>query len=111
MSRPESVEERRARLGRNESLFRAVNERMTELNDIFAAVTDGEFVIVCECGDLTCVQQIVLEKAEYTRVRADSELFIVAPGHEDDLVEAVVEDDRSTAYLVVRKHLPPLRAE
>lgn len=104
MSRPdESVEAREARLGRNEAIFRIVNERMRELNHVFAAVTDGEFQIVCECGDLNCMQQIAIPMAEYGRVRTDPSLFVVFPGHEDATVEAV-EDDRSAAYLVVRKH-------
>ena len=100
----ESIEERRARLGRNEALFRVVNERMSELNEIFAAVVDVEFEIVCECGDLGCVQHIVIPEAEYARVRADPSLFILSPGHEDETMETVVDDDRSTGYLVVRKH-------
>lgn len=105
MSRPEEpIEEREARLGRNEAIFRAVNERMTGLNETFAAVTGGAFEIVCECGDLSCVQQILIAEDEYERVRDDPTLFVLYPGHENAIVEAVVEDDRRAAYLVVRKH-------
>jgi hypothetical protein len=106
MSGPErkSVEERQARLGRNEALFRVINERMSELNETFAAVTAGKFEIVCECGDSACVQQILIPRAEDARVRTDPRLFVLSPGHEDASVEAVVQDDRGTAYLVVRKH-------
>jgi len=73
MSGPErkSVEERQARLGRNEALFRVINERMSELNETFAAVTAGKFEIVCECGDSACVQQILIPRAEDARVRTD----------------------------------------
>ena len=106
MSGPEeSVEERQARLGSNEALFRVVNEQISELNKSFAGVTDDDvFEIVCECGDLACIQLIVIPSAEYARVRTDPTLFVLFPGHEDAAVEAVVEDDRRTAYLVVRKH-------
>lgn len=101
----ESLAERRERLSRNELLFRVINERMRELNETFAAVTDDEFAIVCECSCLTCVRQMIIPRVEYDRVRTDPTLFIVLPGHEDTTVETVVEDDRGASYLVVRKHL------
>jgi hypothetical protein len=105
MSSPEEpVDEREARLGRNEAIFRLVNDRMSDLNETFAAMTDGEFVIVCECSTVACVQQIVISETEYARVRSDPMSFVVFPGHEDPTLEAVVEHDRGTGYLVVRKH-------
>lgn len=105
MSWPEaSVEERKTRLGRNEAIFRVLNEQIRELNETFAAVTESEFEVVCECGDLACIQLMVILMAEYARVRTDPALFVLLPGHEDATVEAVVEDDRDTTYLVVRKH-------
>lgn len=105
MSVPEeSAGDRQSRLGRNEVLFRGVNDRMEELNDVFAAVTDEEFVVVCECGDLACVQQIVVLGEQYARVRAGTRLFVLVRGHEDASVEAVVEDDERFDYLVVQKH-------
>ena len=64
MSGPEeSVAERQARLGSNQALFRVVNERVSELYETFTGVTDGEFEI------LACLQQIVVPRAEYARVR------------------------------------------
>ena len=104
MSPEDSVDERRARLGRNEALFRVVNEQIRGLNETFATVTETEFAIVCECGDLACAQQVVVPGAEYARVRTDRTLFVLFRGHEDATVEDVVEDDRGAAYLVVRKH-------
>ena len=94
MSGPqESVEERQARLGRNEALFRVVNKKISELNGSFAGVTDDQFEIVCECGGLSCVEQIVIRTAEYARIRTDPRRFVLVPGHEDATVEAVVEDE------------------
>jgi hypothetical protein len=100
------VDEREARVGRNEALFRTLNERIEDLNATFAAVTDVGFEVVCECGDMTCVEQIPIPTAEYARVRTDPTLFILVPGHEDVTVEAVVEEDRGDrgAYVIVRKH-------
>jgi len=105
MSHPEeSLDERRARLEHNEVLFRSVNDRMQELNEAFASLTGHTFEIVCECGDLECVQLIPIPRVEYARVRTDAMLFVLVPGHENAIVDAVVEDDRATAYLIVRKH-------
>lgn len=95
------VDERRARLGVNEALFRAVNERIEGLNEQFATVTET-FEIVCECGDPGCVAQISIAARAYEQVRADPTLFIIVPGHEYPEVERIVDD--RVAYYVVRKH-------
>jgi hypothetical protein len=98
------LDARETRLGRNEALFRAVNSRLEELNETFGVVSEDGFEIVCECGDVGCVDQIVIPTAEYARIREDPTLFIVVAGHENATVESVVEEDRK-AYVVVRKHL------
>ena len=74
------VDARRSRLGVKEALFRTVNERIEELNESFATVTE-RFEIVCECGDPGCITRISMTKPAYEHVRADPALFIVAPGH------------------------------
>lgn len=100
----ETVEERQARVGRNEALFRMINEKLEELNETFSVVTeDGHFEIVCECGDISCVAPIVIHAAVYAATRADTTRFILVPGHEDAAVEVVVEDHEA-GYVVVRKH-------
>jgi recombinational DNA repair protein RecR len=91
---------REARVGINEALFRAVNERIEDLNEAFATVTDV-FEVVCECGNAGCVTQIRIASDAYERVRAGGTLFIVVPGHETAEIEAVV--DRQDGYYVVRK--------
>ena len=41
---------RAERVGRNESFFREVNERVRDVNEAFSGLTGrGDFV--CECGD------------------------------------------------------------
>ena len=90
-----------ARVGANEAVFRAVNERIEDLNESFAAVTET-FRIVCECGDPGCVTQIAIAHDAYEQVRADPALFIVVPGHESPEIESIVDD--RVAYLVVHKH-------
>ena len=104
------VDERGARVGMNEALFRAVNERVEDLNEAFATVTEA-FEVVCECGDAGCVAQISIASDVYERVRAGATLFIVVAGHETPEIEEVV--DKQDAYYIVRKdaELPKRIAE
>ena len=86
----------------NEALFRAVNERVEDLNESFATLTDT-FEVVCECGDAGCVAQIRIASDAYERVRAGATLFIVVAGHEKLEIEEIV--DRQDAYYIVRRTL------
>jgi hypothetical protein len=95
------MDEHQERARRNETLFRSVNARLEDLNEAFAVTSENGLEIVCECGDGTCVEQILIPSAEYSRIRSDPTLFILLAGHEDPAAEAVVEEDQP--YLVVRK--------
>lgn len=101
---------RAIRVGKNEALFREVNERVEQLNESFATVTDT-FEVICECGDAGCVTQISIARDAYERVRTDATLFIVAAGHENSELEDVVETQ--SVYHLVRKRggLPARIAE
>lgn len=85
----------------NEAVFREVNERIEELQRRFSVAGDDLLQVVCECDRLDCMNHLTVTVETYERVRSDPATFVVAPGHEDQGVEAVVEtgDD----YLVVRK--------
>jgi hypothetical protein len=96
------VDERTRRVGRNEAVFREVNEQLESLNRGVAAVSDQTMRIVCECGDLKCAEQLVVPVDDYERIRSDPALFFVIRGHERPDVERVVED--AAGYHVVRKH-------
>jgi hypothetical protein len=98
----QSLDQRQERVGRNEALFRVVNEQLEGLNDTFAVQTDT-FQIVCECGYGDCVEQLTIPTRDYTRVRSDATLFFLLPGHQDATSEAVVEEEHEK-YVVVRKH-------
>ena len=104
------MDERATRMGKNEALFRQVNERIEQLNQSLATLTDT-FEVVCECSDSGCVTQISIASDAYERVRIDATLFIVAPGHENSEVEDIIETQ--SVYHVVRKHagLPARIAE
>lgn len=87
-------------LAANEAVFRTVNESVELLNQTFVSSSDT-FDIVCECDTASCAQVISVEPATYERARADSTLFLIVPGHEDDHVETIVEQhDR---FNLVRK--------
>src|SRR5262245_26681413 len=90
---------RAERHGRNESLFREVNERIAELNQTFEIEGRSEFL--CECSREECKQPLSISLDEYEAVRRESTRFFVIPGHEDDGVEHVIE--RNDRYVVVEK--------
>ena len=93
-------DERARRIGRNEALFREVNERVHGINAEFGdRLTEAQFV--CECGNDDCTARIVVPVAEYERIRSDPTLFVICPGHESVAVESVVEEREG--YHVIRK--------
>src|SRR5215210_2106079 len=88
----------KVQLGRNEALFREVNEAI-------AATADGlhsdEADFVCECGDPACTQRITAPLDDYERVREDPTRFILEPGHDEPRIERVVRETKD--YAVVEK--------
>ena len=94
------MDERKRRIGLNEAVFREANERIEELNQTFATLTD-QLVLVCECGHADCTEKISMSAAEYEELRADSAHFAIVHGHEIPDVEQVV--DEREGYDVVRK--------
>jgi hypothetical protein len=93
-------QDRRVRAGRNQSLFRALNEKMLEMNEGLASVTET-FVIACECADMGCIEMLDLRPDEYEATRADSRHFVVLPGHVYSDVERVVSEQNG--FVVVEK--------
>jgi hypothetical protein len=94
------MDERERRIGENEALFRSVNEKVQELGESFATITDT-FVIVCECGTQSCMEQIELQLGEYERVRANPLHFLIKPRHEFREVEEAIE--KTDRYWVIEK--------
>jgi hypothetical protein len=95
------MDERERRIVANEVLFRQINEEIDALERGMAAIADKTLHVVCECGNLRCEERIVVPLADYERVRSDSTLFIIAPGHEFPSTETVVEEQDH--FHVVRK--------
>ena len=94
------MDERAERIGRNEDLFRKVNDQIEGVNEAFGTLT-GTMSILCECGKLDCIEQIELTLDEYRELRAEPTRFAVKPGHEIPDVERIVA--RREGYFVVRK--------
>jgi hypothetical protein len=92
------VQQDDVRHARTEALFRDVNERIAETAERFSADTT-EFV--CECSDASCAERVPTSLETYEEVREDATQFLVAPGHEDDSIERVVE--RAPRYNIVAK--------
>jgi hypothetical protein len=90
---------RETRIGMNEAVFRAVNERIQEVANAFQ--TTEPLDLICECGNASCTERISLTREDYEQLRADPHSFAVAPGHEAPDVEEVVE--KRSGYDVVRK--------
>ena len=93
-------QEREVRAARNQALFRALNEKLKELNDSFASLT-GMFTIACECADQSCIEMIEIRPEEYLAIRAEPRHFAVLPGHVYPDVETVVGGN--DGYTVVQK--------
>jgi hypothetical protein len=96
------TDERAARLAENEARFRDINDRVERDLERVLYSPDELLPFVCECARRTCSATIEMKRDEYERVRADSVLFAIAPGHEILDVEDVVS--RGERYYMIRKH-------
>src|SRR5438094_4434281 len=86
------------RIARTEAVFREVNEAIAKTAENLEA---DETEFVCECADPECAQRITADLMEYEAVREFGTHFILAPGHEKESVERVIERRRD--YAVVEK--------
>jgi hypothetical protein len=81
-----------ARVARNESLFREVNERIHELEESFGARAPGADMasFVCECATEGCATRVQMTLDEYQLARRRPTRFLVAPGHARPDFERIV---------------------
>jgi len=96
-----SGEEREVRAARNQALFRAVNEKISEMNEAFGSIL-GTFAITCECSQLNCVELIEIPGGAYRTVRGNPRTFAVLPDHVDPNVERVLSNHDGYAVVEVR---------
>lgn len=95
----ETLQQHQTRVGRNQALFRDVNERIGELQTSWIPLTEIDFL--CECADETCSLPIAASRDEYELVRSSAVRFLVHPEHVYPEAEVVV--DRNERYWVVEK--------
>jgi hypothetical protein len=95
---------RARRVGLNEAIFRQVNEQIRDLNRDLPSGT-GTLTVICECGHSDCTERLELTVSSYERVRSDSRLYVIAPGHEIPAVERVIE--QADGFDVVEKDEGP----
>jgi hypothetical protein len=98
------VKKRYERQARNEAFVRTVNERMSVLDAEAAGWADHDerFDFQCECGEPDgCGALVTMTLAEYERVRLQRDRFAVAPGHQNDAIEDVVQENER--YCIVDK--------
>jgi hypothetical protein len=92
------MDERSARLAKNETIFRAGNE----IIDNAAGGRVEKAPYLCECGEKSCLARVELTPAEYEAVRAHPARFLVVPGHED-LTAGEVVVEQYDRYTLVEK--------
>ena len=83
---------------RGSLLFRAVNERIRELEGDRPA---GDYDVVCECEDDTCTSVIRMSAEQYGAVRSCGHHFAVLPRHQRAETDVVI--GRTDGYVVVAK--------
>ena len=88
------LEDRKRKIGENEGIFRKVNELVRPLDQ-------DVMTVLCECGDATCRDQLLIAHDEFARLRQDPTLFVLRPGHDFDETEQV--EAKHLEYWIVRK--------
>jgi hypothetical protein len=91
---------RAARLARNQSLFRSINERIVVVR---SSTDQPRSHFLCECASAACVEHITITSAQYRHVRSNPVMFAVFPNpaHVFADVERVV--DRHHGHCVIEK--------
>lgn len=98
-----SNEEREIRAARNQALFRAINEKMLELNETFGEIV-GTFAVACECSRMDCVDLLEIRPDAYRAVRESPRTFVVRSGHVEADVERAVSTHDGFTVVEVRGH-------
>ena len=97
-----SSDDREVRAARNQAIFRAVNEKLRDLNEPFAEATGtGTFMVACECSRLDCVEVIEIPEAVYREVRRSPRTFVVLPEHGESSIERATSGDENYSVVEV----------
>lgn len=98
------------RIGLNEAVFREVNERIEDLAETFD-LGSAPLDLICECGDVNCVQPIAMSRAEYEEIRSNPHHFAIYPGHQIEDVETIVAKRKGYDIVSKGKGVPEQVAE
>ena len=102
---------RRARAGKNESLFREVNERIEDSTQDFSEELEPTkmFDFLCECSHPDCIERIRMTHGEYEALRRVPTHFAIRSGHGINEVESIVASNESSGRLGHSPASPPPR--
>jgi hypothetical protein len=103
------MDDREARVARNESISREINE---ELEDAQASASPEKLLrLVCECGQQQCDRLLALTTREYEEIRTDPRRFAVAKEHVMPDVELIVGETERFTIVQKREGTPAVVAE
>lgn len=83
---------------RKPALLREVNERIREVSSQWE--TPGSAAFFCECPNASCTEVLDLTLADYERIRALADCYVVVRGHESSCRDHVVA--QNNGHVVVR---------
>src|SRR4051794_31218173 len=89
------------RVARNDATFRAANEAISMKAHELAF--DETIPFICECADEACTELVGLSRTEYEHVRAKSEWFLNAVGHDSAAGPHAAVVETHDGYVVVEK--------
>jgi hypothetical protein len=96
-----SVEASQERVSRDDllvpALFRAINDRISELLDKTIGVQSPSSDLrdfICECRNRDCTSTVRVTAAEFHAIRASENLFLVDPDHVTEAPDRVVRRTR-----------------
>ena len=104
-------------MAENEVVFRQYNERVRQNFDeiVKLAKESGQDYLIpqddtslhfyCECSDENCHKRIMLKPSIYNKIHKNRRHFIVLPGHETNVIERVVSQEKT--YSIVEKYTKP----
>jgi len=95
------MDERLERIAKNETVFRAVNRELRQVEGETSGTSDQLIDVLCECGRQGCSGVLSMTVADYESVHSQKDRFVVQQGHENAEIERVVEE--RPGYLVVDK--------
>jgi CheY-like chemotaxis protein len=89
-------------IGRIENEARFSNETVSVAGEDAHLIGKDALAILCECGDRSCHEPLVMNVDEYEQIRSQPAQFAVIAGHELPIAERVVV--RHEHYLIVEKY-------